>query len=105
MPDSIPSNAKPEEAATVASNGHRPPSLDFRRQGELDWSKIESEIHSIAMRAMAVEMVGRTAQDAIHGESLCDVFGFLSDDIAGDIARLKELLGLGRCGKDKKVQP
>jgi hypothetical protein len=94
MPDSIPTNASPAEAAD--SNGHQLPSLDFRGRHKLRWDDIEKEIHSIAMRAAAVEMVGRTAQDGVHGEDLTDVFGFLAEDIHGDIERLKELLGLGK---------
>jgi hypothetical protein len=84
-----------EEAA--GSNGHRLPSLDFRGRFELNWSKIEDEIHAISARALAVEMVGRTAQDDIHGERLGHVFDFLATDILGDIERLKELLGLCAC--------
>jgi hypothetical protein len=73
-----------------------PKSFDFGGQHELDWDRIEMEIHSIARRAKAVEMVGRTAQDNIHGEKLGEVFDFLASDISGDIERLKELLGIGR---------
>jgi hypothetical protein len=73
----------------------KPTSLDFRGQAELDWSLIEDEINSIARRTKAVEMVGRTAQDAIHGERLDEVFDFLASDILGDLERLKALLGLG----------
>jgi hypothetical protein len=74
----------------------KPKSFDFRGQHELDWDRIEMEIHSIAGRAKAVEMVGRTAQDNIHGEKLGEVFDFLASDISGDIERLKELLGIDR---------
>ena len=69
----------------------KPKSYDFCGKRELDWSRIETEIHSIA-----VEIIGRGATERVHGESLTDVFGFLADDICGDIERLKELLGLGR---------
>jgi hypothetical protein len=74
----------------------RPTSLDFRGQHTLAWDKIEMKIHSIAQRVMAVEVIGRGATENVHGESLADVFGFLAEDISGDIERLKELLGLGR---------
>jgi hypothetical protein len=93
---SVPNPAK--EAA--ASNGHRSPSLDFHGQRELDWSKIEFEIHCITLRAKAVEMIGRTAQDAVHGEDLTDVFEMLTSHLYGDLERLKELLGL----RDKEAR-
>jgi hypothetical protein len=78
----------------AGSNGSSP--LDFRGQRKLDWDKIEMEIHSISLRATAVEMIGRNAQDNVHGEKLSDVFEMLTSHIYGDIERLKELLGLGR---------
>ena len=86
---------------SLDSNGNdrplpKPKSFDFRGQHELDWDRIEMEIHAIAMRVMAVEIVGRGAVESVHGESLTDVFGFLAEDISGDIERLKELLGIGR---------
>jgi hypothetical protein len=97
MPEATP---KPIEEPAAGTNGHRLPSLDFRGQHELDWSKIEGEIHALSARAMAVEMIGRTAQDDIHGERLGHVFDALAEDISGGIERLKELLGLGN-----EVQP
>jgi hypothetical protein len=93
MPQAIP---KPTDDAAAGSNGHRHRSLDFHGQRELDWSKIEMEIHCITLRAKAVEMIGRTAQDAVHGEDLTDVFEMLTSHIFGDLERLKELLGIGR---------
>ena len=74
----------------------RPASWDFHGQHELAWDKIEHELTSIATKATAVEIVGRSAQDDIHGEKLGDVFDMLASDIHGDVGRLKELLGLGK---------
>jgi|KBSSwiStaDraftv2_1062776.scaffolds.fasta_scaffold60724_5 hypothetical protein len=87
---------QPIEEPAAGTNGHRLPSLDFRGQHELDWSKIEGEIHALSARAMAVEMIGRTAQDDIHGERLGHVFDALAEDISGAIERLKDLLGLDK---------
>jgi hypothetical protein len=98
MPQSIP---KPTDDAAAGSNGHKHPSLDFHGQRELDWTKIEMEIHCIFLRARAMEMIRRTAQDAVHGEDLTDVFGMLTEHLYGDIERLKELLGIGRSGPEE----
>jgi hypothetical protein len=92
MPEAIPN---PIQEPATATNGHRHPSLDFRGQIELDWPAIEEQIHAIGRRAKAVEMVGRTAQDDVHGETLVDVFAFLAEDISADLERLTVLLGLG----------
>ena len=73
----------------------KPKPHDFHGKHELNWCDIEMEIHAIAKRVMAMELIGRGATDSVHGESLTDVFGFLADDISGDIERLKDLLGLG----------
>jgi hypothetical protein len=93
MPNTIP---KPAQEAASGSNGQRACSRDFHGQRALDWSAIEMEIHCIALRAKAVEMIGRNCQDDVHGEKLGDVFEMLTSHIFGDIERLKELLGLGR---------
>jgi hypothetical protein len=47
----------------------KPKSFDFRGQHELDWDRIEMEIHAIAMRVMAVEIVGRGAVESVHSEA------------------------------------
>jgi hypothetical protein len=73
----------------------RPRSLVFRGQREIDWSKLEVELHAIAARVQAVEMIGRGAQDSVHGEPLGEVFSLIAQDISDNIERLKELLGLG----------
>jgi hypothetical protein len=93
MPDSIPSNASPGDA-TVGVNGHRPPSLDFRGRREIDWSAIEVALSRLGTQTQAVEMVGRNAQDDVHGQKLADVFELLAEDIYDGIKLLKELLGL-----------
>ena len=92
----MPTNIAVQEAAAVERKNGCPPPLDFRRRRELNWDHIEMEIHSIARRAMAVEIIGRSAQENVHGESLGEVFEFLANDMRGDIERLKELLGIGR---------
>jgi hypothetical protein len=88
-----------EEAEGNCSCSARLQSLDFRRQHPLDWSEIEVEIHSISMRATTVELIGRTAQEAVHGDSLTDVFGQVAAEMSRDIERLKYLLGLDREGR------
>ena len=94
MPHPIPSPIKEAAAAIVErSNGH-PSSLDFRRGRDLDWSSIETELHALTARVMAVEIIGRSAQENVHGEKLGEVFDFLTSDMRGDVQRLKELLGL-----------
>jgi hypothetical protein len=96
MPQAIP---KTDDAA-AGKNGHRHRSLDFSGQHDLEWSKIEMEIHCIALRTKAVEMIGRNCHDDVHGEKLGDVFEMLTSHIFGDIERLKELLGL----RDKEAR-
>jgi hypothetical protein len=95
MPEAIP---KPIEEATAGSNSHRRPSLDFRSRRELDWSAIESAIHELFAHATAVEMIGRGAEDNIHGEKLEPVFSYLSDEMEGRLNDLWELLGFTEPG-------
>ena len=64
---------------SLDSNGNdrplpKPKSFDFRGQHELDITRmamawIEMEIHAIAMRVMAVEIVGRGAVESVHSEA------------------------------------
>jgi hypothetical protein len=96
MPQDIHQPIEEAAAGGCSCSTPKPASFDFRGQRELDWDRIEMEFHSISMRAMAVEMVGRTAQDKVHGESLTDVFLMLAEDMSGGLERLKELLGLRR---------
>jgi hypothetical protein len=68
----------------------------FDRKHELRWDEIEMEIHCISARVMAVEMIGRGAQEDVHGQKLGHVFDMLTSHLYGDVERLKELLGLSR---------
>jgi len=59
---------------SLDSNGNdrplpKPKSFDFRGQHELDWDRIEMEIHAITRMAMAVEIVGRGAVESVHSEA------------------------------------
>ena len=93
MPSAIPSPVQEAAPPEAGGNGCKP----FPR--EISWeaiNDIEMELHSMAMRVKAVEIIGRGATDSVHGDNLTDVFGFLAEDMSGDIERIKELLGLGK---------
>ena len=80
--------------AAVSGHGRWPPSVDFHRQHELDWSEIEMALHGISTAAVAVEILGRSAVDSVHSERLDEVFDSVRADIEEQVSRLKELLGL-----------
>ena len=63
-----------------SSNGH-PPSFDFRRKHALDWTAIEMELANLSTRIAAVELLGRTAIDSVHGEKMVEVFLVTADDL------------------------
>jgi hypothetical protein len=85
-----------EAAGNCSCSAPKPASFDFRGKHPLDWDEIEVEIHSISLRATTVEMIGRTARDAVHGDDLTDVFGQVAAELSRDIERLKYLLGLDK---------
>ena len=83
----------------AGGNDGQPPSpklrsYDFRRRRELDWDDIEIELANLSVRIEAVEMLGRTAIDSIHGEKMVEVFSITADDLDAHVTRLKVLLGL-----------
>ena len=62
------------EAAGHQPSRRRSTPCDFHGERELDWDAIEMQLHHLATRVQAVEWMGRQAIDAIHSQSMGDVF-------------------------------
>jgi hypothetical protein len=80
----------------------KPRSYDFRSKRELNWDDIEIELNNLGARIEAVEMLGRSAIDSIHGAKMVEVFSLTADDLDAHVTRLKVLLGLSN---GEEVQP